>query len=158
MCKSTVKPNLHSTMVRFSIIKIIQNGGLKMRFTFHYGQIFNQGGRASRMGHQNIYIPLWLDLLFQSFPNPRLHVIKFTFHYGQIYYLILELFCEAEITIYIPLWLDLLYKAELRTTAQSEDLHSTMVRFIILADYRTWANETAFTFHYGQIYYRFLYR
>ena len=56
-----------------------------------------------------IYIPLWLDLLFFSHS-----VYKYNFN------------------IYIPLWLDLLLVPAAIGTVKFLDLHSTMVRFIIM--------------------------
>ena len=38
--------------------------------------------------------------------------------------------------IYIPLWLDLLYPKILETLHEIDNLHSTMVRFIILYGYK----------------------
>ena len=55
--------------------------------------------------------------------------------------------------IYIPLWLDLLSKVEYPTVKAKRDLHSTMVRFIIVREYCVNADNREFTFHYGQIYY-----
>ena len=51
--------------------------------------------------------------------------------------------------IYIPIWLDLLYNIGYGKVKSWTDLHSNMVRFIMLADYRAWANATEFTFQYG---------
>ena len=102
---------LHSTMVRF-IIKIISSLFiLSVLFTFHYGQIYYSYHISFSAFISEIYIPLWLDLLFV-----RLFLIKpnrelFTFHYGQIYYTNLsEKFLLVK-RIYIPLWLDLLFSA-----------------------------------------------
>ena len=56
----------------------------------------------------NIYIPLWLDLLF---------FLQFHNRYFSC--------------IYIPLWLDLLFGGFLVAIGALNHLHSTMVRFII---------------------------
>ena len=57
---------------------------------------------------QQIYIPIWLDLLFDGFMTPQEIVERFTFQYGQIYYtnIFIERYLKAK--IYIPIWLDLL--------------------------------------------------
>ena len=64
----------------------------------------NLGGRSLNF----IYIPLWLDLLCKSGKTTILRLL-----------------------IYIPLWLDLLLKDGEYMFADDEDLHSTMVRFIM---------------------------
>ena len=51
--------------------------------------------------------------------------------------------------IYIPLWLDLLYKIGKEGDPVSLDLHSTMVRFIIIFNFFTNIAKSEFTFHYG---------
>ena len=102
--------------------------------------------------------------------------MQFTFHYGQIYYIItLPISCKRFL-IYIPLWLDLLLHKEIDEKSEENDLHSTMVRFImniklkygkrreylhstmvrfIIVRNQTYTlEEVLFTFHYGQIYYR----
>ena len=95
-----------------------------------------------------IYIPLWLDLLF---------ICSFLFSIKSL--------------IYIPLWLDLLFDkktttfifpndlhstmvrfiivAKLKSLTINEDLHSTMVRFIILLTSLINLVDKLFTFHYG---------
>ena len=60
-----------------------------------------------------------------------LYVILFTFHYGQIYYLTFSLIFLSSTIIYIPLWLDLLSNLFLNLYSILQNLHSTMVRFII---------------------------
>ena len=121
---------LHSTMVRF-IMPI--SGIVKAEFdifTFHYGQIYYTGALQTKDNLYNIYIPLWLDLLWLSHYlqrqvffhlhstmvrfimspkcNFRYNLSSFTFHYGQIYY-VDDIDCALPIvSIYIPLWLDLL--------------------------------------------------
>ena len=79
--------------------------------------------------------------------------IRFTFHYGQIYYFNRSAECRRCDIIYIPLWLDLLSLLKSRRIGQKKNLHSTMVRFIILPLPSRPRFSRAFTFHYGQIYY-----
>ena len=51
--------------------------------------------------------------------------------------------------IYIPLWLDLLYLLLFNADKMRQDLHSTMVRFII-KEYNSHTHpHPQFTFHYG---------
>ena len=101
----------------------------------------------------NIYIPIWLDLLWQII-SVIYKVIKhlhsnmvrfiigrnnitsgtsreFTFQYGQIYYV--DYILYVGMSVY--------------------HLHSNMVRFIILLLSRTRTYLYRFTFQYGQIYY-----
>ena len=122
-------------------------------FTFHYGQIYYELLHNEEFDNENIYIPLWLDLLLAKskglgyryanlhstmvrFIMTALQVIKityttFTFHYGQIYYFQRQSEQAQQERIYIPLWLDLLYKLLFRAKHERVYLHSTMVRFII---------------------------
>ena len=101
-----------------------------------------------------IYIPIWLDLLFQNYfqflhflahlhSNMVRFIIEygimvlgiteeFTFQYGQIYYVGITIQQTAGEVIYIPIWLDLLL------TIHSLDTLIT----------------SPFTFQYGQIYYK----
>ena len=51
--------------------------------------------------------------------------------------------------IYIPLWLDLLSFSATPIGLVILDLHSTMVRFIILIEVQNVVDVTLFTFHYG---------
>ena len=147
------KMNLHSTMVRFIILKIIKI-------------------EKERLA---IYIPLWLDLLQKKYYILEKHTTnlhstmvrfiilsetldadslrKFTFHYGQIYYAIQFERFYYKIAIYIPIWLDLLWLKASATPQVPEDLHSTMVRFIIRWRKSYRYSHHLFTFHYGQIYY-----
>ena len=59
--KPILYTDLHSTMVRFSILILILQIIQKLKFTFHYGQIFNNIWRHSESICVQIYIPLWLD-------------------------------------------------------------------------------------------------
>ena len=77
---------LHSNMVRFIIMYIKPNTLYAGQFTFQYGQIYYLSGFEEYTSEVPIYIPIWLDLLYQPNPNPLLHFTKFTFQYGQIYY------------------------------------------------------------------------
>ena len=122
--------NLHSTMVRFIMEKYNFNLHWLITFTFHYGQIY-----YSRIQY--------LQSLRQ----------QFTFHYGQIYYRACLQQRGAASIIYIPLWLDLLLALITTKERYIEDLHSTMVRFIIRLIHRSANIQRLFTFHYGQIYY-----
>ena len=122
-----------------------------------------------------IYIPIWLDLLFQLFAfshieHQDLHsnmvrfIINlwygtitqqtvFTFQYGQIYYVRTASLYVNFLDIYIPIWLDLLLRGSSVKYAYCDDLHSNMVRFIILTLNLLNDGFIVFTFQYGQIYY-----
>ena len=100
---------LHSNMVRFIIDIIQQLFYFKIVFTFQYGQIYYSLIIFVKSLILQIYIPIWLDLLFfnnlcKIFDFTNLHsnmvrfiieigydyvvsYLKFTFQYGQIYYL-----------------------------------------------------------------------
>ena len=124
-----------------------------MIFTFHYGQIYYLVYQIKEQKHNFIYIPLWLDLLSKS-QNFALNLLnEFTFHYCQIYYNIFHYIQAFGNLIYIPLWLDLLLVAHSVRQGQQQDLHSTMVRFIIILGDLQEPGSWKFTFHYGQIYY-----
>ena len=58
----------------------------------------------------SIYIPIWLDLLSVPFP-----------------------YISPTPSIYIPIWLDLLFGTPPVAPPFLKDLHSNMVRFIIIA-------------------------
>ena len=142
-------------MVRFIMFNISSFSLVSISFTFQYGQIYYPSFAKPPAPFYEIYIPIWLDLLL----NVRLHLLKnlqkFTFQYGQIYYHTNSAPVIGCIPIYIPIWLDLLYNIGYGKVKSWTDLHSNMVRFIMLADYRAWANATEFTFQYGQIYYKY---
>ena len=104
-----------------------------------------------------IYIPIWLDLLFRLeeitfvqhrhlhsnmvrfiiITSPGINIIEyiFTFQYGQIYYVFLIVYYWLSFVIYIPIWLDLLLLICMSFDFPNNNLHSNMVRFIILLDF-----------------------
>ena len=59
----------------------------------------------------------------------------FTFHYGQIYYRFSYQIHRCSSKIYIPLWLDLLLIFPETPSIPYPNLHSTMVRFIIMLSF-----------------------
>ena len=169
------KINLHSNMVRF-IIMIVRGAQFAIsKFTFQYGQIYYKRFNSFSSLLNNIYIPIWLDLLSiyqnQKLKNKiNLHsnmvrfiimivrgaqfaISKFTFQYGQIYYKRFNSFSSLLNNIYIPIWLDLLYNYKFKLFITLTNLHSNMVRFIIKAESEKVSKELKFTFQYGQIYY-----
>ena len=81
--------------------------------------------------YQLIYIPIWLDLLLVACKVIPLSLDSFTFQYGQIYY-------TSSFRFHHILRLD---------------LHSNMVRFIIIHKMTVYRWLKKFTFQYGQIYY-----
>ena len=140
-------------MVRFIMPAIIDVIIVITSFTFQYGQIYYDFLEDYAEEIEYIYIPIWLDLLYQQDLNrqimerdlhsnmvrfiiqkkrPHYHMILlFTFQYGQIYYILLAYSFRDQSKIYIPIWLDLLYI----TTSMEKRLFNR------------------FTFQYGQIYY-----
>ena len=97
-------------MVRFIILEeAIIELHFKI-FTFQYGQIYYCRHVDNNRIIAKIYIPIWLDLLYISFQVFTQYYNKFTFQYGQIYY-------EQDNT---------------DNEENAENLHSNMVRFIIL--------------------------
>ena len=122
-----------------------------------------------------IYIPIWLDLLSKDWSTGIAVPDKFTFQYGQIYYPISTASNILGTLIYIPIWLDLLLINFSFLDKNNYDLHSNMVRFIILYANKqimfianlhsnmvrfiisgikvSGATNMEFTFQYGQIYY-----
>ena len=55
-------------------------------FTFQYGQIYYCYIREDEYPFISVYIPIWLDLLYNT-TVARIFANKmFTFQYGQIYY------------------------------------------------------------------------
>ena len=146
--------NLHSNMVRFIIMISALIFRLKYAFTFQYGQIYYLSSQFSSLYDFRIYIPIWLDLLlillylvrhmlcylhsnmvrFIIMLNPFLSysVYKFTFQYGQIYYILQRRRLQFNMPIYIPIWLDLLSNLFLVLLTILRNLHSNMVRFIII--------------------------
>ena len=81
-------------------------------FTFQYGQIYYYFSCYSSYCVQCIYIPIWLDLLYSKAKRQQTQIRRFTFQYGQIYYL----------------------PANRRSAIQLVNLHSNMVRFIIISN------------------------
>ena len=99
---------LHSNMVRFIIDGFMTPAEIVERFTFQYGQIYYILQKRRLQSYMPIYIPIWLDLLFDFSDEEQkekedLHsnmvrfIINlwsgtitlqtvFTFQYGQIYY------------------------------------------------------------------------
>ena len=99
-------------------------------FTFQYGQIYYYYSPNKPNNYYSIYIPIWLDLLFQLFPN-----------------------LQRVFEIYIPIWLDLLsenasgnFVNTLRFTFQYGQIYYFCYAIIS-------RDASAFTFQYGQIYY-----
>ena len=167
--------DLHSNMVRFIMQTTQQREHNFQSFTFQYGQIYYANNGQFSQTSRNIYIPIWLDLLYiyksRSFNNkwylhsnmvrfiiqvlgePMGIPITFTFQYGQIYYQE-NWNKQFEYTkIYIPIWLDLLFRTESDIAKPHWNLHSNMVRFIIAIINFIKKLKTKFTFQYGQIYY-----
>ena len=146
-----------------------------MLFTFQYGQIYYTSIYRKNTSLPQIYIPIWLDLLYvvkykqiaklrdlhsnmvrfimREYNDYKIDTAGFTFQYGQIYYTNHIEYYREYYKIYIPIWLDLLYKCQASQWGSLSHLHSNMVRFIIsrLASGRN--EQTEFTFQYGQIYY-----
>ena len=120
-------------MVRFSMFYSTRLQFPRLLFTFHYGQIFNGPSRKFFRQCRQIYIPLWLD--FQSQINDYINFLIVYLHSTMVRFSMREEWkknCMACL-----------------------DLHSTMVRFSIVSKIPGVGNLTKFTFHYGQIYYRF---
>ena len=144
-------------------------------FTFQYGQIYYAGIRDDEFLSAHIYIPIWLDLLCRQysrkstiFSDLHSNMVRFimrlfhnfiaktdlfTFQYGQIYYAGIrdDEFLSAH--IYIPIWLDLLCVVYKILESIWINLHSNMVRFIIVCSFFSQSSLFLFTFQYGQIYY-----
>ena len=80
----------------------------------------------SRRFDNDIYIPIWLDLLLKI------------------------IFCKYfPLKIYIPIWLDLLFVIMKGVQIGATNLHSNMVRFIIILGTSIFFLFRAFTFQYG---------
>ena len=145
--------HLHSNMVRFIIETSTTEPLGTMGFKFQYGQIYYMTNLKTVDSTNTIYIPIWLDLLFLLLTHNSSAPQIFTFQYGQIYYCVLHA-CVREYTkIYIPIWLDLLFLLRKNLYYSHNDLHSNMVRFIILFYFYFSLIFFLFTFQYGQIYY-----
>ena len=109
-----------------------------IKFTFHYGQIFNIMPLVLNQISRFIYIPLWLDfqlnsLKYRQYRIRHLHstmvrfsiaavgvsikaVSIFTFHYGQIFNIYQYFIVFVIFVIYIPLWLDFQFRRIERNT------------------------------------------
>ena len=144
-------------MVRFIINLTCDEIEMMKRFTFHYGQIYYHKLIVRFLHIANIYIPLWLDLLYMRdnlrtfltinlhstmvrfiivyYDNFKTYMLRFTFHYGQIYYSVEDTRRRQSYEIYIPLWLDLLSIQTAQDLLARKNLHSTMVRFIMIMKY-----------------------
>ena len=162
-------------MVRFIIFTGFSRKSQSVPFTFQYGQIYYEQANGVMNNALQIYIPIWLDLLclldcslsvelyylhsnmvrfiIMKHARTRASIKTFTFQYGQIYYLCWCSFSCPFIYIYIPIWLDLLYKSYTILQRISQNLHSNMVRFIIVNNQESDKVVIEFTFQYGQIYY-----
>ena len=140
-------------MVRFIIMRKYSGIDLYSTFTFHYGQIYYIQLNARRYDEIEIYIPLWLDLLFKNGGIKEGIMQIFTFHYGQIYYA-LKQNCKLRACGFTFHYGQIYYLcSQVARLLLSSYLHSTMVRFIIFKFVRSGMIESEFTFHYGQIYY-----
>ena len=58
--------NLHSNMVRFIIRNLDKDIYRFLSFTFQYGQIYYKEQPKELITIQYIYIPIWLDLLYEA--------------------------------------------------------------------------------------------
>ena len=65
--------HLHSNMVRFIIFCIIKLIYKFYDFTFQYGQIYYINLFSIHSFPSPLYIPIWLDLLFQYLNSKNLH-------------------------------------------------------------------------------------
>ena len=145
---------LHSNMVRFIITLSLFDVYSSNTFTFQYGQIYYTNTSIYKTKQHIIYIPIWLDLLYQQTYQKQCQAHSFTFQYGQIYYTTLRSSTFRRNIIYIPIWLDLLQCYKQQITQTKENLHSNMVRFIIHTAAGFNKLLAIFTFQYGQIYYQ----
>ena len=96
-------------MVRFIILFHELQLHNNFKFTFQYGQIYYPSNEALQ------------------YP-----IILFTFQYGQIYYYDAKEMLKYKDSIYIPIWLDLLLDYYMKEYNLNQNLHSNMVRFIII--------------------------
>ena len=118
-------------MVRFIMIKCRPKRSREQAFTFQYGQIYYLAEKPRGEAVRQIYIPIWLDLLFKSECKANNH--NRHLHSNMVRFIInAEIFGYRPVyDIYIPIWLDLLFVYQTIIACQT---HS-------------------FTFQYGQIYY-----
>ena len=148
---------------------------MAITFTFQYGQIYYSIFLLSVSASKLIYIPIWLDLLYQQEQQAQQQVLHlhsnmvrfiiksksqqtkvkrgFTFQYGQIYYFYHFIF-SPKIFLFTFQYGQIYYIRNARTHARIiKHLHSNMVRFIIPVLGEPQAIPIRFTFQYGQIYY-----
>ena len=97
----------------------------------------------------NIYIPIWLDLLFKTNNNQK-HRRK-NLHSNMVRFIIGrdKTSIKQVVRIYIPIWLDLLSASILLSQLTEMYLHSNMVRFIIQVQAGAPVKIEKFTFQYG---------
>ena len=148
-----LESDLHSNMVRFIILVDLHISSRPYTFTFQYGQIYYFYFLFYIFWQRRIYIPIWLDLLYNALRE--LEQQNKDLHSNMVRFII---FTNSSTTscgafIYIPIWLDLLSNLCLALYSILRNLHSNMVRFIILFNFFISLSSTLFTFQYGQIYY-----
>ena len=140
-------------MVRFIIVYMSKEKKDYTLFTFQYGQIYYKDLFYKSIKDENIYIPIWLDLLCVSYYF--VYDIRNNLHSNMVRFIMKTTKSKwiVRTSIYIPIWLDLLSFAVLVNFVQSFNLHSNMVRFIICIRFNNFIIIIIFTFQYGQIYY-----
>ena len=74
--------------------------------------------------------------------NLHSNMVRFIINIFQLHFYLYHI-------IYIPIWLDLLLLTPLAPNSTCEDLHSNMVRFIMLVPITNTISELIFTFQYG---------
>ena len=170
--------DLHSNMVRFIIYRFYRTVYACYWFTFQYGYIYYEERQSVSGCLSNIYIPIWLYLLWgrdYRLQNGEIIYIpiwlyllsignaigspncwKFTFQYGYIYYKHKRKTHTSQLAIYIPIWLYLLLNSSIFSISRPDNLHSNMVIFIINVLSLVSRIPGVFTFQYGYIYYLFL--
>ncbi len=96
-----------------------------------------------------IYIPIWLDLLFEKSYSHSLD-------YQDLHSNMVRFIIQSKVSIprqymiiYIPIWLDLLFNKTLIVPCGKCHLHSNMVRFIISQYDICPLGNNKFTFQYG---------
>ena len=84
---------------------------------------------------ERIYIPIWLDLLFDLLHNFRFRL--FYLHSNMVRFIMNSILKTVQHLkkIYIPIWLDLLSYPRVDELLYLYHLHSNMVRFIMLSEY-----------------------
>ena len=145
--------DLHSNMVRFIIKEKEEELKNKALFTFQYGQIYYKTlllCKAIKILNLHSNMVRFIIFICKLFFKER---ALFTFQYGQIYYFKAVDYTISDDEIYIPIWLDLLFFEKYRNNLSNNNLHSNMVRFIIVVQLVSLKSRQKFTFQYGQIYY-----